>query len=95
MTPIKLIVRHKVPSLNRLFAMNPWTRKKEKEQTQAAFMSALQASGADSSTLTTFARSISLIAAGMSGGSKMIGKKISRSKFAKSKSKRAKRKGRR
>ncbi len=37
---IRLVVRHCVPSLNRLFAMNPWQRRREKLATQAAFASA-------------------------------------------------------
>lgn len=71
MTPTKLSVLHPVPSLNALFAMNPWQRRKEKLATQRAFMSALQASGVDSLTLTTFVRSTLLIASGMPASSKM------------------------
>ena len=42
-TSIKLVVRHRVPSLNVLFAMSHWQRTKEKKATQAAFRSALRA----------------------------------------------------
>jgi hypothetical protein len=34
---LRLVVRHPVPSVNRLFAMNPWQRRREKQATQAAF----------------------------------------------------------
>jgi len=56
---LKLVVFHRVPSLNRLFAMNPWERREEKVRTQNAFMSSLQASGEGSAILTTFVRNIS------------------------------------
>lgn len=45
---IELRVKHKVPSLNQLFAMNPWQRRKEKQRTQAAVLSALKAAAEDS-----------------------------------------------
>lgn len=77
---IRLTVRHKVPSLNRLFAMNPWQRKKEKEKTQTAFMSALRASGCDSVILTTFVRNTSSTASATRGLSGMIARKTSRLK---------------
>lgn len=77
---IRLTVRHNVPSLNRLFAMNPWQRKKEKEKTQAAFMSALQVSGLGSAILTTFARNTSSTASATRGLSGMIARKTSRLK---------------
>ena len=41
---LRLVVRHSVPSLNRLFAMNPWQRRREKRAAQGAFASALSAS---------------------------------------------------
>ena len=47
---ITLIVKHKVPSLNQLFAMNPWQRKKERYRSQCAVMSALKAGVEDLST---------------------------------------------
>lgn len=56
---IVLFVRHHTPSLNKLFAMNPWQRKREKEETQRAFVSALRAADVGSATLTTFARNTS------------------------------------
>jgi hypothetical protein len=52
--PIKLVVRHAVPSLNRLFAMNPWQRLAEKRATQYAFMYALSVFGESSATRITF-----------------------------------------
>lgn len=47
---IELRVKHKVPSLNQLLAMNPWQRRKEKQKTQAAVLSALKAAESDLST---------------------------------------------
>lgn len=73
---MKIVVRHPVPSLNRLFAMTPFDRQREKKKTQAAFLFALEAIGADSSTLTTFARNTSLIASGMRGLSETTLRKI-------------------
>jgi hypothetical protein len=81
---IRLVVRHPVPSLNRLFAMNPWQRRREKLATQGAFASALSASGLDCATLTTFARNTSLIASGMRGSSETTRRSSSRSKSARS-----------
>jgi hypothetical protein len=82
---VKLTIKHPVPSLNKLFSMNPWQRKREKEQTQRAFMSALQASGAGLLTRITFARNTSLIAAGIAAGYPTIQRRKSHSKSAKSK----------
>lgn len=62
---IKLVVRHPVPSLNRLFSMTPWDRHREKKATQAAFMFALSAFGNNSLTLTTFVRNSSLTVSAM------------------------------
>lgn len=53
MSTLKLIVRHPVPSLNKLFAMNHWQRHKERNQTQLALLSALQVSAKDLSIQTT------------------------------------------
>lgn len=58
----KLIIYHPVPSLNRLFGMNHWQRRREKKATQAAFLSMLKASGFDSWTTTICAASFSLTA---------------------------------
>ncbi len=60
-----LVLKHPVPSLNRLFAMHPFERLKEKKQTQRAFLSALEASGADLLTRTTFVQNTWLIASDM------------------------------
>lgn len=68
----KLVVRHPVPSLNRLFAMNPWQRRREKQLTQNAFAYALRDSGADYSILTTFAQNTLLIASNMPDSSLTI-----------------------
>lgn len=38
-----LTVKHRVPSLNRLFAMNHWQRHREKKETQLAVQCALKA----------------------------------------------------
>ena len=81
---IKIVVRHPVPSLNRLFAMNPWQRRREKLATQAAFASALSASGLDSATQTTFARNTSLIASATRDSSRMTRRSSSRSRSARS-----------
>ena len=81
---LRLVVRHPVPSLNRLFAMNPWQRRREKRATQGAFASALSASGLDSAIRTTFARNTSLIASATPGSSRTIRWSASRSKSARS-----------
>ena len=47
---LRLVVNHKLPSLNLLLAMNHWQRMTEKHVTQDAFLYALQASASDSST---------------------------------------------
>ena len=47
---ILLVLKYRVPSLNRLFSMNHWQRRKEKQQAQLATLSALKAAAADSST---------------------------------------------
>jgi hypothetical protein len=47
---IELRVKHKVPSLNQILAMNPWARRKEKQRTQAAVLFALKALENDSLT---------------------------------------------
>lgn len=48
-----LIVKHPVPSLNRLFAMTQWQRHREKKATLDALLSGLRRSGEDSLILTT------------------------------------------
>lgn len=53
---ITLVVAHPVPSLNTLFAMSHWGRKRERDKTQAALLSALSATATDSSTRTTSAQ---------------------------------------
>ena len=80
---IRLVVRHPVPSLNRLFAMNPWQRRREKLATQAAFASALSASALGSAIQTTFARNTSLIASATRDSSPTTRRSASRSKCAK------------
>ena len=81
---LRLVVRHPVPSLNRLFAMNPWQRRREKLATQGAFASALSASGLDSAIQTTFARNILSIASATRGSSPTTHRSASRSKSGKS-----------
>jgi len=88
--PLKLVIRHPVPSLNRLFAMNHWARQKEKQKTQQWFYSALcesQVTEDDYSTLITLreAASIFLIAVNMHNSSRTTGRKTSPSKSAKKK----------
>jgi hypothetical protein len=82
---IKLVVRHPVPSLNKLFAMNPWQRRREKRDTQIEFVSVLLASELGSATLTTFAQNTSWTALGTRALSGMIDRKTSSSKSDKSK----------
>ena len=81
---IRLVVRHPVPSLNRLFAMSPWRRHREKLATQGAFASALSASGLDSVIRTTFARNTSLIACATRASLRMTRRTVSRLKSARS-----------
>ena len=81
---IRLVVRHPVPSLNRLFAMNPWQRRREKLATQAAFAFALSASGLASAIQTTFARNTSLTACATRASSRTTRRNASRSKCGKS-----------
>ena len=57
-TTLTLNVYHPVPSLNKLFAMGHWQRKKEKEATQRAVLSALQVAESGFSTQTTLPPSI-------------------------------------
>ncbi len=49
---IVLNVKYSVPSLNKLFAMNPWGRHRERKKAQAALLSALRDAGSVCSTLT-------------------------------------------
>ena len=81
---IRVVVRYPVPSLNRLFAMHPWQRRREKLATQAAFASALSATGLGSATLTTFARNTSLIASATPGSSRTTPPTASLSKSGRS-----------
>ena len=80
---LKLVVHHTMPSLNRLFSMGHWQRRKEKLSTQAAFASALKATGLDSATQTTFAQNTSLTASGMRASSRTTRRNSSRSKSRK------------
>lgn len=84
----KMVIYHTVPSLNRLFAMNHWQRRREKKATQAAFLSMLKASGADSSTTTICAQSFLSTAFATPGSSRTTPRKYALSsrlsaKFAK------------
>lgn len=88
---VKLVVYHPVPSLNKLFAMNPWQRRKEKKTTQCAFRDALSASQAtegDYLTLITLreAASIFSIAVNIHSLSTTTGPKTSSSKCVRRKS---------
>lgn len=58
---LKVVVQRKVPSLNALFGMNHWARKKEKEKTQSALLSALDPSATDCSTPTTSSEASSIL----------------------------------
>jgi len=83
---VRLVVWRKTPSLNLLFGMGHWQRKKEKQATQVAFASALKDAGCDSLTLTTFARNTSLIAAATRASSRTTGRKTSNFKSRKRRS---------
>jgi hypothetical protein len=61
--PIRLVVRHPLPSWNAVCALGHWQRAKLKEGIQLAFLSALQATAADCSTKTTSAKNTLSIAA--------------------------------
>ena len=54
---IKLFAPRKVPSLNTLFAMGHWQRRREKLATQDVVLLGLKALGRDSLTQITFALS--------------------------------------
>lgn len=56
-----LVVRHPVPSLNRLFSMTHWSRQREKRNTQAAMLSALSPTAEGSVMRTTSAQSFFVI----------------------------------
>lgn len=60
---LKLIVPGRLPSWNALLALGHWQRAKLKKEIQSAFLSALRACDDDCSTKTTFAKSITSIAA--------------------------------
>lgn len=82
-----LFVRHKVPSLNALFGMHPWSRYKEKRSTQVAFLSALKAAAEDSSIQTICAENGFAIQSAIADLSATIEHKTSRSEFLKQRSK--------
>jgi hypothetical protein len=56
--PLTLVIHYPVPSLNRLFALGHWQRRKEKQATQAAVLSALRRAVLERSIQTTAAPSI-------------------------------------
>ena len=53
---IRLVVWRKIPSLNELFNMSPWSRRRERVNTQKDLLFALQLADRDSSTQTICAR---------------------------------------
>lgn len=55
---IKLVVRYKVPSLNKLFAMNFMARFKERRKAHLALLSALSPTEPGYLTLTTSAQNL-------------------------------------
>ena len=81
-------VDHQVPSLNKLFSMNHWGRKKEKDITQLAVLSALNhsAHGFSTQTISSEVRSILSIASDTLGSFMTTGKQTSRSRSRKKKS---------
>jgi hypothetical protein len=56
--PLTLVIHYPVPSLNHLFALGHWQRRKEKQATQAAVLSALRRAVLERSIQTTAAPSI-------------------------------------
>lgn len=56
---ISLFVKYVPPSLNRMYAMNPWGRCRERRLAQRSFSLALQSAAFDSSTRRTSQQSIS------------------------------------
>lgn len=53
---LKLVVKYRVPSLNRLFAMNHWERAKERRKAHLALLSALSPTDTRYLTQTTSAQ---------------------------------------
>lgn len=87
-------VGSKVPSLNQLFASNPWKRKKIKSEVQRNFGCALSRSESVYSIQTTSAQSTTSIASGMLECFQTTLRKLSESKPSRGSRGRAKKKGR-
>lgn len=51
---LRLVVYHNLPGTNRILAMNPWQRARERLLTQCAVLCALKATAADSLTEMEF-----------------------------------------
>lgn len=90
---VAIRVGSKVPSLNQLFAANPWSRKKIKAEVQRNFGCALSRSGSAFWIPTTSAQSTTLTASGMLECFQMTLRKLSESKPSKGSRRRGKRKG--
>ena len=63
MEPLKLTLKHPLPSWNAICGLGHWQRAKLKEAIQLDFLSALQASAGDSWTKITSAKNMCSIAA--------------------------------
>lgn len=83
---------YRVPTLNAMFAMNHWGRRKEKQKVQAAFLSALPHTDGVSATLTGLWASTFSTALAMQASSRMIRRKKSTTRYFKSSARRVKKK---
>ena len=88
---VRLEVKGVPPSLNALFAMNPWGRMRAKKKIQAEFISALRSLGNDSSIQITSSQNITLIVSDIVDLFQTTVKKMSQSKRAKRKPSKRKR----
>ena len=91
---IRIEIAERVPSLNRLFGLNPWARKKLKEETFIAVASALLAKDVGCSTQITCASNILLMRSVTAKSSKTTPRKKLKSTSSKKKSKRGKKRKR-
>jgi len=89
LTKLIIDVEHAVPSLNKMFGMNHWQRRREKKDTQDAFQSSLRLIEDGCSTKTTYASNTSWTVSDMLGLFRMTIHKQSTSRSAKSKSAKA------
>jgi len=83
---LRITLKYRLPSLNRLFGMNHWQRHREKKEAKRAFESWLRAGAAGSLTPTTSAPSTSSTSFDMGAYCGMILQTLSSSKFDKKRS---------